>query len=79
MLKEIVSENTVALPDFMATRLAYDERDALFYTLLPLMLRRGKVALMPKLLDKMNCASGPKVTHFNRFMARLIKIWSVQQ
>lgn len=79
MLKEIVSEETtVALPDFLATRLAYDERDALFYALLPLMLRRGKVALVPKLVEKMNRASGNKVLRFNRYMARLIKVWSVQ-
>lgn len=70
-----ISDIDVVLPDFMATRLEYDRRDALFYALLPLMMRRGKVALMPKLIDKMNSASGRNVRHFNRFMARLIRAY----
>ncbi len=76
MLKEIVSEETtVELPDFLATRLAYDERDALFYELLHLMVKRGRAALIPKLMDKMQRASGNKIKRFNRLQARLIKFY----
>lgn len=66
------------LPDFLATRLAYDERDRLFYTLLPVMMRAGKVALIPKLMRRMDACAGARVEYFNRLQARLIKVWSVQ-
>ena len=71
----IAETETIELPNFLATRLAYDRRDELFFTLLALMVRRGKTALVPKLLDKMQRASGDKVWQFNRFMARLIKFY----
>jgi len=76
MQTEIIAETeTIELPDFLATRLAYDRRDELFFTLLAIMVRRGKTALVPKLLDKMQRASGDKVWQFNRFMARLIRAY----
>lgn len=75
MLKEIVHEETVELPDFLSTRLEYDKRDALFYELLHLMVKRGRAALIPKLMDKMQRASGNKIKRFNRFQARLIKFY----
>ena len=71
----IAEDTTVELPDFMATRLEYDKRDELFFTLLALMVRRRKAALIPKLLDKMQRASGRNVRRFNRLQARLISFY----
>lgn len=66
------------LPDYLSTRYEYDRRDALFFALLALMVKRGKTALIPALLRRMEAARGGNVRRFNDFMARLIRAWSVQ-
>lgn len=77
MQLEIIAETNDFLDDYMETMLAYNRRDALYFALLPLIAKR--MALYPKFADKMWAARGrDKVEHFNQFMERLIRVWSVK-